>query len=215
MSDFNKASRTSGTIGAMLGYTPIKWLRIQVEVNLAGYGGAFKKKADVLVSGSPTRSGPYFNSSTTTTGPTQAYYQDIYRMNFLELPLVARGYLPTNSVVSPYAELGVGYGLVLGASLRYNSFSGSAINATEKWETIGIKGMTNGYAVNYIIGGGMDFRCSKTFSIGLQLRLNSSLTRVFKYEFYDVGDERGNTERLDMVTHYHAFRIGVHCAFRL
>lgn len=213
--DWQETTRSTGAIGIMVGYTPLQWLRIQIESNFAGYGGAFKTPAGVSITGpGAVHTGPSGTSSYSNT-PQQGYYKDIYRMNFLEFPLLARGYLPTSFFMRPYVELGMSYGLLLGSSLRYNSFSGTVQNTTEDWETTDLKGLPNKYFVNYILGAGLDFRCSRKFSIGLQLRFNSSLTRVFKEEYYDMTDSQGFIERFDLVTHYHAFRIGVQCAWHL
>lgn len=217
-SSFTEELIADGFGGLYFYYKPLHFLRVQLELNLTGYGGLFQKE---LAGYTKSNNGGVSVVVNGQVVNNKYLYQDKYLMTFFEIPLVARFHAWDKKVFSPYAELGVSYASLIDAKRTYNTlkttpnyYSFSSGSVTETWNTVNIKEDTEPYLFNYILGFGFDLFPSRTVSFGFDCRMASSFTRVFKYDIADEYDASTQTlETKDLVTHYHNFLIGLHLGY--
>ncbi|MBY0426936.1 MAG: PorT family protein [Cytophagales bacterium] len=217
-SSYSQEVIPSGYGGCYFYYKPLRFIRVQLEVNLLGYGGLFQKELAGYTKSNTGGVSVVVNGQVVNN---KYYYQDKYQMTFFEIPLVARFHAWDKRVFSPYGELGISYASLLEAQRTYNTlkintsyYSSSSVN--ESWNTVNIKNDTETSAFNYVLGFGFDLFPSRMISFGLDFRMTSSFTRIFKYDLVDEFNPVTNTlETKDLVSHYHNFLMGVHLGFNL
>lgn len=199
--EYSRAIHPTVCIGGTVGYTPIKYLKFQIEILSTSYGGQFIYKTG------ETRS--TFNGK-----QEDINFYDIYRMSFVEFPINARFQLPIARRVLPYFELGYVYGINTGGTYKYNSYRASGIppRVEESWDKEDIELLEKKFH-GYSIGTGCDVFLNRNITVGLNIRVNNSFTRVFKYDIIQGYDYEGNPKLYDLVAYYHQTALTVSCQY--
>lgn len=155
-----------------LAYQILPILRVQTGIGYANYGGQFREEAGTVYT--PVSGGGSYQTTKSTI-----YYKDVYRMDFLEIPLKFKVFLLPKKQISPYLVAGMSYGILLRASNYYN------FNDVGVMQMDDIKPYVKDHFVNGLLGAGVEVFKRKRVSFGLEIRYHQSLTKVFEYEELD------------------------------
>lgn len=164
-------------------------LKLQTGIGYANYGGQFREEAATVYT-------PANQNSSNQSSSETYYFKDVYRMDFLEIPLMGKFYILPEKQISPYVSAGMSYGILLRASNYYN------FNDISVMQMDDIKPYTNKYFVNYILGVGVEILQRKRISFGLDIRYHKSLTKVFSAKELDFAYPDPDNDDYEYVSTY-------------